>query len=245
VFAGIGFAVPINQAKAILDELVHKGRVVRGWLGVELAREITPAIVKTFALPDDKGALVNDVMKNSPAEKAGLKRGDVIRSFDGKPTPSSDGLQNLVAQTPPRKSVEVVVIRDKKQKTLTLVLAERPESADVGEDEESANALEKKDAKPEQKEWLGAKVVNVTSDLAENFQQPRDAEGVLVVDVDAGSRADDIGLVPGDLIRAVNQVPTPNVETFHSATGKVKLSQGVVLDILRQGHPMYLSFTKE
>ena len=166
VFAGIGFAVPINQAKAILEDLVHKGHVTRGWLGVELAREITPAMVKAFGLPDARGALVNDVMKNSPADKAGLKRGDVVRSFDGKPTGSSDGLQNWVAQTPPQKSVTVEIIRGREKKSLTLVLGERPESADTGEGNNQPNAPEKKEAKPDQKEWLGAKVVNFSPDLS-------------------------------------------------------------------------------
>ena len=246
VFAGIGFAVPINQAKAILDELVHKGHVVRGWLGVELAREVTPAMVKAFGLPDAQGALVNDVMPKSPAEKAGLKRGDVIRSFNGKATTSSDVLQNLVAQTAPKKSVPVEIIRDKQKKTLTLVLGERPESADTGagEDEEN-NSPGQSESKVEHKEWQGAKVMTFTADMADNAQQPRDAQGVLVLEVKPGSSADDMGLVPGDVIRAVNQTPTPDLSAFRSVTDKVKLSQGVVLDILRQGHPMYLSFTKE
>ena len=245
VFAGIGFAVPINQAKAILEDLVRKGHVTRGWLGVELAREITPPMVKAFGLTNTNGALVNDVMKNSPAEKAGLKRGDVIVSFKGKPIHSSDELQTLVALTPPKKSVPVEIIRAKEKKSLNLVLGERPESVDTGAGEEpSPNSPEKKESKSEQQEWLGAKIAPLTPEAAETFQQPRDAQGVVVVEVKPGSNADELGLVPGDVIRAVNQVPTPDVASFRKATDNVKLSQGVVLDILRQGHPIFLS-TKE
>src|SRR5205814_2223356 len=140
VFAGIGFAVPINQAKAILQDLVRKGHVVRGWLGVELGREITPAMVKAFGLPDTQGALVNDVIKGSPADKAGLKRGDVIRRFDGKPIETSDQLQALVSQTPPKKPVQVEIVRTRKKMALELVLGERPESADIGEKDEASRA---------------------------------------------------------------------------------------------------------
>ncbi len=132
-FAGIGFAVPINQAKEILSDLVNKGHVVRGWLGIEMGREIPPAIVKAFDLPDDKGALVNRVLKDSPAEKAGLERGDVIRSIDGKNVESSDQLQALVAQMSPKKKIKLEVFRDRKTIKLPLVLGERPYAADTSE----------------------------------------------------------------------------------------------------------------
>lgn len=241
VFSGVGFAVPINQAKAILQDLVHKGHVVRGWLGVELAREITPAMVKAFGLPDAKGALINEVLKDSPAAKAGLKRGDVVRSFNGKAVDSSAKLQMAVAETEPKRSIPLEIIRDRKKMILNLVLGERPESADTGEPKRPSR---KKADRGNQKEWEGIHVIALTPDLAENFRQPRDAQGVLVSDVDAGSVGEDIGLVAGDVIRAVNQVPTPDVDGFAGVVSKAKLSEGVVLDVLRQGHPLYLSYTK-
>jgi serine protease Do len=245
VFAGIGFAVPINQAKAILEELVRKGHVVRGWLGVELAREITPAIVNAFGLPGIKGALVNEVMKGSPAEKSGLKRGDVIVSYDGKTVETSDKLQNMVSLTPPKRSLQIDVIRGKKKLALPLVIGERPESADTGgETEEGAAAPGKSEEKSKPKEWQGVHVVPMSSELAESFRQPLNAEGVIVSDVDSGSEGEQMGLLPGDLIRGVNQLSTPDLASFASATSKAKLSEGVVLDILRQGHPLYLSYTK-
>jgi serine protease Do len=243
VFAGIGFAVPINQAKAILNELVEKGHVVRGWLGVELGKEITPAMVKAFGLPDSKGALVNSVMKNSPAEKAGLKRGDVIRSVDGIPVVSSDKLQASVSRMSPKKKVEMEVLRARKKVTLTLVLGERPDSADEGDEEESARS-HNKDNQNGGHLWLGAHVDVLTPELAESFRQPTDVEGVIVTDVDGASDAEEIGLAAGDIICAVNQEPTPDLAAFSKVTGKVKLSEGVVLDIVRQGHPLYLSYTK-
>ena len=139
VFAGIGFAVPINQAKPILDQLIHKGHVVRGWLGVELAEEITPALAKNFGVPDTKGALVNSVMKKSPAEKAGLLRGDVIRRYGDTEVKSSDQLQQVVSQTPPGKSVVLEVYRNRKKITLTLITAERPQSVDEEDNGEESS----------------------------------------------------------------------------------------------------------
>jgi len=243
VFAGIGFAIPINQAKAILQELVNTGHVTRGWLGVELVKEINPAIAKAFGLPDTRGALVNKVLKGSPADKAGLRRGDVIRSFNGKAVENSDKLQAMVTETAPKKSVPLEVIRDKKKVSLSLVLGERPDSADETQAAEEAPASSKGE-KSKEKEWLGAHVVVLTPELAENFRQPEDAQGVLVSAVDPGSKAEDIGLAEGDVIRAVDQTPTPNLSRFAAATSEVKLSEGVVLDVLRQGQPIYLSYTK-
>ena len=169
----------------------------------------------------------------------------MVLSFDGQPIQSSDSLQNLVTQTPPKKSVAVEIVRDKEKMTLTLVLGERPESADTGEKEGPPGAPDKKEPKSEQKDWLGAKVTTLTPELAETTQQPKDAQGVLVVDVKPGSDADQIGVAQGDLIRGVDQTPTPDLAAFRKATDKVRLSQGVVLDILRQGRPIYLSFMKD
>lgn len=242
VFAGIGFAVPINQAKAILDDLVSRGKVVRGWLGVELRPEITPAIVSAFGLTDGKGALVNEVLRDSPAAKAGLVRGDVIRTYDGKPVTSSADLQNKVANTSPKKAIRLEVIRHRKTVPLTLVIGERPESADNGGHENpNANGSEEKGSP---QTWLGAHVVPLTSDLADNFRQPPDTAGVIVTDVDPGSEAEDMGLLAGDVVLAVNQSPTPTPEAFKKATANINLSKGAVLDVLRQGHPIYLSYSK-
>jgi len=243
VFAGIGFAVPINQAKAILDDLVQRGHVVRGWLGVELAHEISRAMVRAFGLKDDKGALVNSVLSGSPAEKAGLKRGDVILFFDGKPVESSDKLQTYVSQTPPKKSVSLDVLRSRKKMTLPLTIGERPESVDTGKEEAAPSS--KKEGKDKEKMWHGARIEPLTSQQAENFRQPADAQGVIVTDVEQGSDAEEIGLVAGDIIRGVNQEPTPDVATFSQAVGRGNLSDGVVLDILRQGRPLYLSYAKQ
>ena len=124
---GIGFAVPSNLSRAIMDQLVRTGKVVRGWLGVAI-QDLTPELATQFGIADTKGVLVSDVMDDSPAKKAGFERADVIVEYDGKPMDSPTHLRNAVAQTPIGKKVSVKLIRDKKPKTLEVAIAEQPKS---------------------------------------------------------------------------------------------------------------------
>lgn len=232
VFAGIGFAVPINQAKEILDDLIHKGKVVRGWLGVEI-KEIDEAIQKQFGLPDKEGALVNNVLKDSPAEKAGLTRGDVIREFDGKKISTPFELQKIVAQTPPNKKVKVEIIREKKKQTIELVTGEMP-----SEIKEVATTPSER----VKGEWLGMKVSNFSSELAEKYGLPKEEKGVVIVAIEPGSKAEEMRLEEGDLIKSINRKQVTEVKEFNEITKKVKLSEGVVFDLNRRGRLLYLSY---
>ncbi|MBI3291656.1 MAG: Do family serine endopeptidase [Elusimicrobia bacterium] len=240
VFAGIGFAIPVNRAKEILGDLIHKGRVVRGWLGVELSKAITPAVVKQFGLPDERGVLVNDVPKGSPADRAGIRRGDVIRTFDGVPVKDVDHLQSLVAKTPPKRTVRVQLIRDRKPLEVTLVIGERPSSVD------ETGRLQKEERPPSREEtvasWWGMKVHAMNEQLAEMYGLPSGESGVVIVELEPGSQAESSGLTVGDLIRAVNQRPTTDLEAFRSVTKQVKPAEGIVFDLNRRGRPLYLSF---
>ena len=231
VFAGIGFAIPINQAKEILEDLIHKGKVVRGWLGVEI-KEIDSAIQKQFGLPDKEGALVNNVLKNSPAEKAGLMRGDVIRNFDEKKITNPQELQEIVAHTAPNKKVKVEIIREQKTKIIELTLAEMPTKI-----EEVATVPEEK-----KEEWWGMRVSNLASELAVKYGLPKEEKGVVVIEVESGSKAEEMGLEKGDLIKAINRQPVNEVGDFARISKKVKLSEGVVFDINRRGRLLYLSY---
>ena len=240
VFSGVGFAIPINQAKDIIHELETKGHVVRGWLGVELAPEITPAMVKAFGLSNAQGALINSVTPGTPAEKAGLQRGDVVVSFNGKPVQSSDDLQKWVTHADPKDRITLDVIRSRERKTFKVVLGERPESVDLQGGRPPAGGSEH----PGGKDILDATVAPLTPELAQQFGQPQDAKGVIVLDVKDGGTADEMGLLTGDIIRQVNQKPTPDVESLQKALSGIDLKEGIVLDILRHGRPMYLSYSK-
>jgi len=231
VFAGIGFAIPINQAKEILEDLIHKGKVVRGWLGVEI-KEIDEAIQKQFGLLDKEGALVNNVLKDSPAEKAGLTRGDVIVKFDEKKIITPYELQKIVSQIPPNKKVKVEIIRDKSRKTLELIVGETPAKI-----EEVAVA-----PTPAEEEWLGMKVTDFSSEFAEKYNLPKEEKGVVIIRIEPDSKAEEIGLEEGDLIKSINRKPVSGVKDFNEIRKKVKLSEGVVFDLNRRGRLLYLSY---
>ncbi len=237
VFSGIGFAIPINRAKEILDDLIHKGKVVRGWLGVEI-KPVDTAIKNQFGLKEEKGALVNNVLKGSPAEKAGLKRGDIIIEFDGKPVENVSALQDIVAKTAPKKTVKIKVIRDRKEETIELVTGEMPEQIASGEPEESKEKPEKEDTA----EWLGMKVSVLTDSLAQRYRIDKSETGIVVIEVDPVSKSAEIGIIEGDLIKSINRTEIKDLETFKKVTKKINFSEGVVFDIIRQGRPVFISY---
>jgi serine protease Do len=237
VFAGVGFAIPINDAKEILDELIEKGKVVRGWLGIEI-REVDEVIAKQFSLSDEKGVLVNRVMEGSSAEKGGMKRGDVIVKIEGRKVEGVRDLQEVVARTKPGKKVKIAVIREKKEVTLTVKLGEMPETI------EEAKVKEEEKEKIEEgevEEWLGMKVEALTPALARNYRI-EDGKGVVIVEIEIGSKAEEMGLVEGDLISSINRQSTGDCKEFKKMVKQVDLSQGVVFDIVRRGRPIYITY---
>jgi Do/DeqQ family serine protease len=125
VFSGIGFAIPINSAKEVLGDLIAKGRVVRGWLGINI-RPVDAALAKAFRLPDTRGVVISSVIKDSPAAKAGLRRGDVLREFDGKKIDAVGALQGIVSQTDPNKQVGLQIVRDGKAVSIRMITGEMP-----------------------------------------------------------------------------------------------------------------------
>ena len=238
VFSGIGFAIPIDRAKEILDDLIHKGKVIRGWLGVEI-KQIDGAIMKQFSLPDKDGALVNSVMKGSPSEKAGLKRGDIIREFDGKKITNIQELQSAVAATTPKKKILLKIIRDSKEQLVDLIIAEMPEESELSKGQDNAES-----AREDTAAWLGMEVGDITDKSRKQYDIPNEEIGVIVVSVDSGEKAAEIGLAEGDIIKSINRAPIPDVAIFLKVTKNIKLKGGVVFDIIRQGTPMYLSYSE-
>ncbi len=229
VFNGIGFAIPINKAKSILGQLIKKGKVTRGWLGVEI-REVDKVIANQFGLKEEKGALINRVVSDSPADKAGLKRGDVIVKFNGKEVDDVLSLQEMVGNTPPKTKVNVKVIRDGKFKVLYVTIGTLQEEVSVKE-------------KKQEKIW-GLTVKNVNSVLSDRYNIPEGQQGVVVTDIERASKAEEIGLRIGDLIKSINRIPTPNMIEFNKAVSKVDLSKGIMLDVYRQGQYIYITYAE-
>lgn len=235
VFNGIGFAIPINKAKEILNDLISKGRVIRGWLGVEI-QAVDRAVAQAFGLDKEEGVLINRVLSNSPAERGGIKRGDIILEFGEKKVKTISDLQSAVSLTKPGSIVKVKVWRERKIVEKNIKVGEMPSSPGKEETEEEKS--------PEYFAYWGAKFSEVNEHLLQKYGLPKDAIGVVVVSVPEDSKAMDIGLREGDLIQGVNQQAVSNLSDFRSAVKKVDLSSGVVLDINRAGRQIYLSYTE-
>ena len=225
---GIGFAVPVSVARNVMDQIVNHGKVTRAYLGV-MAQEVTPSIAKAFHEPEVRGALIGDVTANSPAQKAGLEKGDIILDIDGKPVNNSAELRMHVSLMAPGTKVSVKVFRDGAEKTLPLTLAEMPTETARNEQPENSgeDALE------------GIAVENVTAQTARQLRLPADATGVVVTSVDPAGKAADSGLKRGDVIQEVNHKPVRNTADFESAMRNAK--DGTLLLVNRQGSPMYLA----
>jgi Do/DeqQ family serine protease len=224
---GIGFAIPIDLASSIMHSLITEGKVVRGYLGV-IPQPVTADMVDLMNLPDTKGTLIGDVAKDTPAEKAGIERGDVIVEFDGKKIESTEQFRLLAADTKPGTKVPVTVIRDGKRKELKVTMGEFPENEAVAENEaQEISPL-----------FLGVGLQNLTDDLRQQLEIPDDVDGVIVTDVQQGTPGGDAGLRRGDVI----------VELNHTAIGDLgdlrKMMDGydrgmVLVVVYRDGRYFY------
>ncbi len=238
-YMGIGFAVPANMARKVMDSLISKGKVVRGWLGVSI-QDLNPDLAQQFGDKNLKGSLVADVLKDSPAEKAGLKRGDIITGYEGKPIEDTIQLRNMVANTPVGKTVSIRVVRDKKEMNLKVAIAELPKDAEKlkGSPEESYQ--------PEEAGVLsGVQVQNLTDDILKDLDLPAGTRGVVVSDIESGSAAEDTGLRQGDVIQEINRKPVGNVDDYRKIVSKLGKSSPVLLLINRQGSTIFFTLNPE
>lgn len=224
---GIGFAIPINEAKTILPQLEAKGRVTRGWLGVSV-QPMTADLAKAFKLEPGHGALVADVVPNSPAAKAGLKAGDVITEYDGHAIAKVADLPRLVSNTPIGQSATVGVLRDGKPLTVTAQIATLPESEQVVE------------ATPSGGSSLGLTVQPVTPTLAKRLEVP-DKSGLVVTEVADGSPADQAGVRPGDVIVEVNRQPVRSVAALRKAIADQKADEPTLMRIHRKDVSLFVA----
>ncbi len=216
-YMGIGFAIPINMARAIEQQLIKQGKVVRGWLGVVI-QDIDEDLAKSFGLKDTEGALIAEVSKGSPAEKAGLKEGDVIKKLNGRKIESVDELRNRIALTRPGTKIELEVLRNGKRKTLDVTIGEQPSGAMQAI---SQNEMLKK---------LGLGVQELTAELADQFGY-QEGQGVLISEVEPGSPAAQVGMRPGQLIEEVNRKHVHNMDEFLEALSVSKRTKRVLFKI--------------
>lgn len=227
-YMGIGFAVPSNMVRNVMESLIQRGKVIRGWLGVSI-QGVTPDLAKNFGLSDAKGALVSEVLSGSPADEAGVKSGDVIVTFDGKEVQDQTDLRNIVAQTAVGKDVKVKVVRDGKPKTIKVKIGEQPKDvASIGQESSGVQG------EGDNKALVGVEVRNLNAEIAERLGLPPDSKGVVITDIDPSSKAAEAGLRVGDIINEINREPVKNVEDFKRIVAKLGKDENPLLLVKRR-----------
>ena len=226
---GIGFAIPANMAKSVLQQLKSQGHVTRGWLGVRI-QGVTQELAQALGLQKRHGALVASVEPGSPAFNAGIKTGDVIIRFDGREVDHMNELPAIVAQTPVGKKVPMEIIRAQKPLTLYTVIAKMTEKST------STLATEKGDVRS-----FGATVRALNPAISEQLGLDDAVHGVVVTNVESGSNAADAGLQVRDVIIEINRREIRNVDDFRQAIRGVKPGKTLLILLLREGDPLYLA----
>jgi len=232
---GIGFAIPINMAKKVMEDLMSKGEVTRGYIGL-VPQDINDDLAKALKLSSTEGILVGDVDRGGPADKGGIKRGDVIVEFDGKKVENSTQLRNMAAQTNPGTPVKIGLLRDGKKVEATVTLGERPKTSGGGQ------APQEPQAEAQTSQKLGLSVQTLTPDIAEQLGYQKDS-GVIVADVSSGSPAEEAGLQRGDLIKEVNRRQVRTVQDFEKEIGDIK-SGDVAALLVRRGQNTFYTTIK-
>ncbi|OGW31234.1 MAG: hypothetical protein A2X59_00855 [Nitrospirae bacterium GWC2_42_7] len=232
-YQGIGFAVPSNMARLVMDQLVQKGKITRGWLGVTI-QELTPELSQKFGIRNSKGALVGDIATGSPAEKAGIKRGDIILEFNGKNVQDVGNLRNMVAQSKVGAEVPVLILRGKKEYALKVIIAELPkEIAELVPDSAPDESLE---------EGLsGLTVIELSKEIAKQLGLSRDEKGVVVIRVDPGSAAEEAGIRKGDVIQEVDRMKVDRLNNYNRIVSGIRSGDTVLLFINRGGKKFYVT----
>ena len=224
-YQGVGFAVPTNLAKWVADQLLKSGHVQRAYLGV-MIQPVTQELADRFGVPSPEGALVTEAQSNTPAAKAGVRAGDVIVEFNGKPVASPQALQGLVEQSTIGAKQTVVVIRDKKRVTLEMKAEEQPANYGIA----SRGGKRHEEGVPEgsRLERLGIDVADLTPELGQQFHL-RQQEGVVITRIEDGSVAQQAGLTRGMVISQVNRKPVQSVSQLREALEGSSLSKGLLL----------------
>jgi serine protease Do len=233
---GVGFAIPSNMARAAMQSLIKTGRVVRGFLGAS-TQDVTPLLAKVFKLPDVKGSIVTDLQGKGSAERAGLKRGDVIVRFDGREIMDSGHLRNLIAAAAIGSKHRLDVLRDGKMMQADLVVQEAPRERSKRGQAETATHMA---AHP----LSGVMVDEITPALARQMDLNANA-GVVVTDVEEGSLAEVAGLQPGDLILELNRQAISNFTMFQRLAEPLRTTDLALLLINRQGTVLYIPIQSE
>ena len=225
---GIGFAIPINMAREVKDRLIAQGRVVRGWLGIGI-QELTDELATQFGVKPEEGILVGNVMNDGPADKGGLKTGDIILEFNNTRITNVRQLQREVAQGPINAPATLKVLREKQTLTVTVVLGEQPSEPSVASAGPPAESAER----------FGFSVQDLTPELREQLKVPS-GSGVVVSGVEEGGPAARGGIRPGDIVSEVNRERVRSVQEFTRALGQMRRGANLLLLVQRDGNSRFV-----
>jgi serine protease Do len=228
-FAGAGFAIPSEIAKASVDQIIRTGTVHHGYLGISM-NDVTPDNAQFFNLPDASGAVISQVTPDSPAGRAGLKNGDVLRELNGKKIMDGRELQVAVSETAPGTAIELGILRDGKPESIHLTVGEFHKEAP----EEASNA-----GASEQRGRLGLTVADLSPDVRQQLHVPEQVHGAAISEVRPGSAADNAGLAPGDVILEVNRHPVADADNFVSQVHAVPQNKDILLLVWSNGGASY------
>ncbi|KPJ61037.1 MAG: hypothetical protein AMJ46_03415 [Latescibacteria bacterium DG_63] len=227
-YQGVGFAIPIEMAKKVMEDLVAKGKVVRGWMGV-IIQNIDETMAQALGLDEATGVVVSEVTKESPADKGGLKQGDIILELEGKKVDDTVGLRNMVVETEPGTEVEVKILRDGKTKRITLTLGEL-----------SAETVASAETKEKTVSKIGMSVQTLSPSLAAKLGYENE-KGVVVVEVKAGGAAQAAGIAEGDLIKEINREKVTNTSEYEEALAKSEPGEAALFLIRRESATLFVA----
>jgi serine protease Do len=228
-YQGIGFAVPSNMAKSVMESLIKKGKVVRGWLGVTV-QPLTQELAKQFNLKEENGALIGDLVEGGPAEKAGIVRGDVIIEYEGKKIDEPNQLRNMVANTEPGKEVELTIIHENKTAKKRVTIGELPTEMQKSSTSEYNNLLR------------GVSIQDLTPELMNRLNLPKRLNGVVVTDIGEDSPAV-MALTQGDVIQEINRQKITNVKEYETLASKLNPDEDILLLIYRNGSSIFITLS--
>jgi serine protease Do len=235
-YQGIGFAVPSNMARLIMDQLIEKGKVTRGWIGVSI-QDLTPELAGAFGVARGGGVLISEIIPGGPAADAGLGRGDVILSIDGRGLDSPSALRNLVAQSAPGTKAALAIAREGKGMAVNVTIGEQPSSSD----EARPRPKPVQDGRQHMREtFSGVSVMSLTPEIVRQLGLKSTARGVVVVSVQAGSPADAAGLLRGDLIVEIDRARIGRVEDWEKAVARRNPLDPSLVYVNRGGRHMYM-----
>ncbi len=228
---GVGFAIPINNAKKAIEDFISSGKVVYGWLGVSIGdadEKMYPDIRKTMALGDKSGALVMNVFKKSPADKSGLLPGDFIISVDNNTISDSSNLTKVVGKLSPGQTSRFTLIRDKREITVNVKIEKRADETEIQKNRDL---------------WPGIIVTTLTDDIKNELKLDKNSKGVVIASVTGDSSAAISGFKPGDVIEDINDNPVNSIGDFYSAINK-ESSRKKIFQINREGNSIVLGLVK-